>query len=141
MNTFETDENAATDTAAENGVAHGTGLAREQVRSRPLLGKVQGEDLPVGAERESQQAAGPNSPNAEQRQNKPNTGSGAPIGVEATGENPTGRTGGSGGPPWLVIEGWKEKEKEKAKAKPKQASPTSMLKKIFRAVSFLRNHS
>jgi len=46
-----------------------------------------------------------------------------------------------GGPPWLVIEGWKEKEKEKAKAKPKQASPTSMLKKIFRAVSFLRNHS
>ena len=78
-------------------MAHGTGLAREQVRSRPLLGKVQGEDLPVGAERESQQAAGPNSPNAEQRQNKPNTGSGASIGVEATGENPTGRTGGSGG--------------------------------------------
>ena len=78
-------------------MAHGTGLAREQVRSRPLLGKVQGEDLPVGAERESQQAADPNSPNAEQRQNKPNTGSGASIGVEATGENPTGRTGGSGG--------------------------------------------
>jgi len=61
--------------------------------------------------------------------------------VEATGETLQDALAEVGGPPWLVIEGWKEKEKEKAKAKPKQASPTSMLKKIFRAVSFLRNHS